>query len=603
MNKKKLNLAWLDLRNAFGSIPHFVIKHTLRHMGVPKDMVTLCGNIYTDGITKISTPTGLTNDIPINSGVKQGCPMSPILFNLCIELILRWIKEEAVKIKSGTCNHFGTDLSCLAYADDLVLMARSKDTLQRLLYAAAEAANTLGLNFRPDKCATLSLTSTRQRATFVEPTDFTIQGEHIPALSQEESYRYLGVPIGLIHNIDDIPSIVPKLIQHINIIRSSLLAPWQKLDAIRTFIQPCLTYALRAGNPLKQSLDEYKRILVSALKDICFLPQRATQSYFFAHKKVGGLSMFDPRTECDIQAIVQGLRMLSSSDPNITAMAKHELKYIVRRSTQLNPTADLISVYLSSTKDPRTDRLYYSYSSLWSRVRQACRRLSVTFSFSDYDPPTINADESPAIKSDKATYFLHQLVLDRHSKYLTEIVDQGKVARCLADDQYANGSSWQCTNESNHDNNKPQYKVLSSPGTTRSRGVAVLYHPSLTVLHSASNSQGRLQVIHFTFHSRPFQFVNVYGPNQKQPGVTFFQSILPLLDPSLPTIVCGDFNTVVDATIDRIGCSPQSPWAYNWPHTLAALTTNLDLVDIWRQRHPHERAYTWTRVAARWAHD
>ena len=246
--------------------------NTLRHMGVPQDMVTLCGNIYTDANTKISTPQGLTNDIPIRSGVKQGCPMSPILFNLCIELILLWTKEEAAKIKSGTCNHFGMELSCLAYADDLVLMEHSKDTLQCLLYAAAEAANTLGLKFRPDKCATLSLTSTRQRDTFVEPTDYTIHGEHIPALSQEESYRYLGVPIGLIHNIDDIPSLVPKLIQHINIIRSSLLAPWQKLDAIRTFIQPCLTYALRAGNPLKQSQDEYKRILVSALKDICFLP-------------------------------------------------------------------------------------------------------------------------------------------------------------------------------------------------------------------------------------------------------------------------------------------------------------------------------------------
>lgn len=113
--------------------------------------------------------------------------------------------------------------------------------------------------------------------------------------------------------------------------------------------------------------------------------------------------MFDARTDIDIQAIVQGLRMLSSSDPNVVAMAKHKLKYIVQQSTQLNPTADLISVYLSSTKDPRTERLYYSYSSLWSRVCQACRRLSVTFSFSDSEPPTINADESPTIKSDKVT--------------------------------------------------------------------------------------------------------------------------------------------------------------------------------------------------------
>ena len=82
--------------------------------------------------------------------------------------------------------------------------------LQSLLDAASDAANIIGLSFRPDKCARLSLTSTQQRATFVQIEDFTIQGNNLPALSQEESYRYLGVPIGLIHNIDDIPNIVPQ---------------------------------------------------------------------------------------------------------------------------------------------------------------------------------------------------------------------------------------------------------------------------------------------------------------------------------------------------------------------------------------------------------
>ena len=150
--------------------------------------------------------------------------------------------------------------------------------------------------------------------------------------------------------------------------------------------------------------------------------------------------------------------------------------------------------------------------------------------------------------------------------------------------------------ENDHDNNKPAYKVLSSPGSTRSRGVAVLYHPSLTVLSSSADSQGRLQVIHFSFLSIPFQLVNVYGPNQKNAGIEFFQSILPMLNVSLPTLICGDFNTVVDPLIDRTGCNPTSPWAYNWPHTLATLTDDMNLVDIWRSRHPCERSYTWSRA-------
>ena len=152
------------------------------------------------------------------------------------------------------------------------------------------------------------------------------------------------------------------------------------------------------------------------------------------------------------------------------------------------------------------------------------------------------------------------------------------------------------SDETNNNNNKSRYKALSSPGTTRSRGVAVLYHPSLTVLSSSADSQGRLQIIHFSFHSISFQLINLYGPNQKKPGLEFFQSILPLVDLSLPTLICGDFNTVVDPTIDRNGCNPTSPWAYNWPQSLATLTTDMDLVDIWRTRHPTQRSYTWSRA-------
>lgn len=158
-------------------------------------------------------------------------------------------------------------------------------------------------------------------------------------------------------------NIIPKLIEDIVTIRNSLLAPWQKIDAIRTFVQPCLKNAIRAGDPEKQSLDTYKKTLSQALRDICCLPNRASPAYFFAHKKVGGLAFQDPRTECDVQAIVQAVRILSSSDPNITTMVRKELKFIVRRSTQNNPTPELISKYLSSTPDSRTESLYYTYSS------------------------------------------------------------------------------------------------------------------------------------------------------------------------------------------------------------------------------------------------
>ena len=169
----------------------------------------------------------------------------------------------------------------------------------------------------------------------------------------------------MIHNIDDIPNIVPRMIRDLEVIWSSLLAPWQKLDAIRTFIQPCLTYPLRAGNPLKKSLHDFRCLLVKALRDICNLPTRASTSYFFASKAAGGLALQDPTVESDQQAIVQALRMLSSPDEVVANIAKQELKMFVHRTAQSAPTAELVTKYLSASQDPRLDHLSYStHSSL-----------------------------------------------------------------------------------------------------------------------------------------------------------------------------------------------------------------------------------------------
>ncbi len=74
--------------------------------------------------------------------------------------------------------------------DDLVIVERSKHALQLLLDAASEAANIVGFSFRPDMCATLSLTSTKQHATFVEQQDFILQGNHISALSRGPIVTY-----------------------------------------------------------------------------------------------------------------------------------------------------------------------------------------------------------------------------------------------------------------------------------------------------------------------------------------------------------------------------------------------------------------------------
>ncbi|GFT24601.1 transposon TX1 uncharacterized 149 kDa protein, partial [Nephila pilipes] len=83
-NKTEIFLAFLDISNAFGSIPHEVIFKVMEREGVDAEFSTMIENIYLGSSTCVLTEEGPTEPIPILRGVKQGCPLSGVLFNLAI---------------------------------------------------------------------------------------------------------------------------------------------------------------------------------------------------------------------------------------------------------------------------------------------------------------------------------------------------------------------------------------------------------------------------------------------------------------------------------------------------------------------------------------
>ncbi len=93
-NYKDCYIAWLDLRNAFGSINHEAIYTSLSHTGFPTSFIKLIKDIYiyTDSTTVVQTSQedeAPPININVNAGVKQGYPISPILFNLTSELLIK----------------------------------------------------------------------------------------------------------------------------------------------------------------------------------------------------------------------------------------------------------------------------------------------------------------------------------------------------------------------------------------------------------------------------------------------------------------------------------------------------------------------------------
>ncbi|GFS29267.1 hypothetical protein NPIL_123381 [Nephila pilipes] len=86
-------MAWLDLENAFGSEPHQFIFSAIEHSGMPKRLISLISALYTDGTSTIRTSTDWTDPIAMKAGVRQGCSLTAILFNLSLDQLLRTGQE------------------------------------------------------------------------------------------------------------------------------------------------------------------------------------------------------------------------------------------------------------------------------------------------------------------------------------------------------------------------------------------------------------------------------------------------------------------------------------------------------------------------------
>ena len=111
-------------------------------MGIPDHLTYLLRNLYAGQEATVRTGHGTTDWFQIGKGVCQGCTLSPCLFNLYAEYIMRnaGLDEAQAEIKIGRRN-----INNLRYADDTTLMAESEEELKSLLMKVKEESEKPGL--------------------------------------------------------------------------------------------------------------------------------------------------------------------------------------------------------------------------------------------------------------------------------------------------------------------------------------------------------------------------------------------------------------------------------------------------------------------------
>lgn len=151
--QKDIYFCFIDYSKTFDCVDHNKLWIVLNNMGVPNHLIRLLKNLYVDQEAAVKTEFGLTEWFKIGKGVRQGCILSPYLFNLYAEYIMRkaGLEETEIGIKIG-----GRNLNKLRYADDTTLMAENEKDLKILLKKVKEESAKAGLLLNVKKTKIMS---------------------------------------------------------------------------------------------------------------------------------------------------------------------------------------------------------------------------------------------------------------------------------------------------------------------------------------------------------------------------------------------------------------------------------------------------------------
>ena len=139
--QKNIYFCFIDYAKAFDYVDHNKLWKILKEMGMPDHLTCLLRNLYAGQEATVRTGHGTTDWFRIGKGVRQGCILSPCLFNFYAEYLMRnaVLKEAQTGIKIARRN-----INNLRYADDTTLMAESQEELKNLLMKMKEESEKVG---------------------------------------------------------------------------------------------------------------------------------------------------------------------------------------------------------------------------------------------------------------------------------------------------------------------------------------------------------------------------------------------------------------------------------------------------------------------------
>uniref|UniRef100_A0A8C6Q6A0 Reverse transcriptase domain-containing protein n=1 Tax=Nothobranchius furzeri TaxID=105023 RepID=A0A8C6Q6A0_NOTFU len=173
-----IHMCFVDLEKAYDRVPRGTLWGTLQEYGVGGFLLRAIQSLYQRSVSLVRIAGSKSDLFPVRVGLRQGCPLSPVLFITFMDRISR-------RSRGVECVEFGgRRISSLLFADDVVLLASSSSDLQLLLGRFAAECEAAGMRISTSKSETMVLDRKRVAC------HLRVGGEVLP---QVEEFKYLGV--------------------------------------------------------------------------------------------------------------------------------------------------------------------------------------------------------------------------------------------------------------------------------------------------------------------------------------------------------------------------------------------------------------------------
>ena len=173
---------FVDFSKAFDCILRDILFERLKSKGITGKVFNLIKKIYMNEKCKIKIGGTLSDTFDANQGVRQGCILSPLLFNIFLSDLPKILsKQENNPARIGS----ERKVSCILWADDLVMISETKEGLTRMLEDLASFSSSNGLKINADKtkCMIFNKTGRHIRCN-IRCSDMII--------TSVREYKYLG---------------------------------------------------------------------------------------------------------------------------------------------------------------------------------------------------------------------------------------------------------------------------------------------------------------------------------------------------------------------------------------------------------------------------